>query len=487
MGRLSSVLATLRTIFATSDLDLQGACGVTPVVVVSGAFQDIYGIGNARRPLAKDPKLYAANTNGVKDSIAGYVDDQNHSRQRRLLSHVFSERALLDQERIIVGHIDYFIRRLREARLPDTGSGKESGKVDMRSWFNYLTFDITGDLMFAETFGCLENNELHPWIAIIFNTLKGIAFLSVMDHFSVLRAAKEHLLPRLLQGAMQKHLQYSAKKADKRIAMGASRADFMGYIMKNGLCDEQGVYRDNEQIMSRGEIHANSFLYANSAFDKLSSSHIARRPLIRSSMTIAGSETTATLLSGCLFYLCRNPLSMQRTVDEIRSAFATDSSIQARECAMLDYLNAAIKEALRLYPPLVTNLPRITPAGGCVIDGHLVPGNVTVSTHHYASYHASANFARPEEFLPTRWLDDRAFYNDSKDVLQPFSLGPRNCLGKNLAYLEMRLILAKLLHHFDVEICPESAGWIKQNVYIIWEKPALMVKLTDRATSHSAR
>lgn len=342
----------------------------------AGAIQHIYGIDSARRPLAKDPKVYAADTNGIKDSIAGYVDDPTHSRQRRLLSHVFSERALLDQERIIVGHIDYFIRRLREERLPATGSGRESGKVDMRSWFNYLTFDITGDLMFAETFGCLENNELHPWIAVIFNTVKGIAFLSVINHFSVLRAVKEHVLPRLLQGAMQKHLQYSAKKADKRIAMGASRADFMGYIMKNGLCDEQGVYRDNEQIMSRREIHANSFLYATSSFDRLSSSHIARRLLMCYSLTIAGSETTATLLSGCLFYLCQNPLSMQETVDEIRSTFATDSHTQARECAKLDYLNAAIKEALRLYPPLVTNLPRITPAGGCVIDGHFVPGNV---------------------------------------------------------------------------------------------------------------
>ena len=51
----------------------------------------------------------------------------------------------------------------------------------------------------------------------------------------------------------------------------------------------------------------------------------------------------------------------------------------------------------------------------------------------------------------------------------------------SLAYLEMRLILANLLFHFDIEICPESANWIDQNVYIIWEKPSLMVRLTDRA------
>ena len=52
----------------------------------------------------------------------------------------------------------------------------------------------------------------------------------------------------------------------------------------------------------------------------------------------------------------------------------------------------------------------------------------------------------------------------------------------SLAYLELRLILAKLLFHFDLEICPESKNWIDQNVYIGWDKKSLMVRLTDRVT-----
>ncbi|KAL8826308.1 MAG: hypothetical protein Q9191_003879 [Dirinaria sp. TL-2023a] len=335
----------------------------------AGSFQDIYGIDSTRGQLAKDPKLYAVNKNGIRDSVIGHVDNQNHGRQRRLISHAFSERALLDQESIIVGHIDYFIQRLQEERQLDIGTSPTSGTVDIRTWFNYLTFDITGDLMFAETYGCLENDELHPWVALIFNTIKGVTLLSVMEHFAILRAVKENIVERLLKGAMQKHFHYSAQQADKRIAMGADRADFMGYMLKNGLSDQSGTYRDDKTIMSRSEIHANSFVYA-----------------------------------------------------------------------------------------------------------------VTVSTHHYASYHSSSNFARPEEFLPARWLEkDSEFSRDIGDALQPFSLGPRNCVGKNLAYLEIRLTLAKLLFHFDVELRPESDKWIDQSVYTLWEKPSLMVKLTDRA------
>lgn len=425
----------------------------------AGSFQDIYGIDSTRGQLAKDPKLYAVNKYGVKDSVLGYVDSQNHGRQRRLISHAFSERALLDQESIIVGHIDYFIQRLREERQLDIGSSPTSGTADIKTWFNYLTFDITGDLMFAQTYGCLEHDELHPWIALVFNTIKGITVLSVMAHFPILRAVKETFVDRLLQGSMQRHFQYSAQQADKRITMGANRADIMGYILKNGLSDKSGTYRDDKTIMSRSEIHANSFV-----------------------ITTAGSETTATLLSGCIFHLCQNPSSMKRLTDEIRQNFSSNQDIQARACAKLEYLNAVVKESLRLYPPVATSLPRITPAGGCVIDGHFVSENVTVSTHQYASYHSTSNFARPEEFLPARWLKkDSEFSNDNGDALQPFSLGPRNCVGKNLAYLEIRLTLAKLLFHFDVELRPESEKWIDQNVYVVWEKPSLMVKLTDRA------
>ena len=50
-----------------------------------------------------------------------------------------------------------------------------------------------------------------------------------------------------------------------------------------------------------------------------------------------------------------------------------------------------------------------------------------------------------------------------------------------MAYHEMRLIIAKLLWHFDMELCVESEEWIKQKVYTLWEKPPLMVKLIARS------
>lgn len=91
---------------------------------------------------------------------------------------------------------------------------------------------------------------------------------------------------------------------------------------------------------------------------------------------MAGSETSATLLCGCIFYLCTHPHVMRKLVDEIRSAFATDEDITFRTSAMLTYLSAVIEESLRLYPPFVTSLARVVPQGGSLVDGQFVAEGV---------------------------------------------------------------------------------------------------------------
>lgn len=124
---------------------------------------------------------------------------------------------------------------------------------------------------------------------------------------------------------------------------------------------------------------------------------------------------------------------------------------------------------------------------------HLVPEKTnansvqtSVSIHHSAAYTSPINFYRPEQFIPERWLPEAKnnpsspFFWDRRDVLQPFSAGPRNCIGRNLAFAEMRLILARVLWNFDLELCNESANWSEQKIYTLWEKPALMCKLRPR-------
>jgi averantin hydroxylase len=96
----------------------------------------------------------------------------------------------------------------------------------------------------------------------------------------------------------------------------------------------------------------------------------------------------------------------------------------------------------------------------------------------YASNRLESNFHRPDEFLPPRFLGDIEFADDNRAILQPFSVGPRNCIGRNLAYAEMRLILAKVLFNFDLELDEGKTGqWLDQKVFTLWEKKPLWVRV----------
>ena len=195
---------------------------------------------------------------------------------------------------------------------------------------------------------------------------------------------------------------------------------------------------------------------------------------------IGGSETTATLLSGATYYLLRNPEVMDKLKTEIRSSFKSEKDITFAAVSQLPYLLAVLNETLRIYPPVAAKLPRVVPPEGAIVDGRFVPGGMWVSVCHWAAYHSAHNFRDPDKFVPERWMGDARYEGDKVDAWQPFSFGPRNCIGRNLAYMEMRLILARLIWGFDLELCEESNGWAeRQKVFILWDKGPLWVRLKD--------
>ena len=199
-------------------------------------------------------------------------------------------------------------------------------------------------------------------------------------------------------------------------------------------------------------------------------------------LIIAGSETTATLLSGATYYLLTNPEAYAKAKAEVRSAFPAPGDITLASTARLPYLHAFLEEALRMYPPVPTALPRRTPPEGEYISGVFVPGNTGIAVPQFTAYRSSKYWTEPETFAPERWLEKppEKYATDTRAIFNPFSTGPRNCIGKNLAYSEMRSAMARMLYHFDMELCDESREWKNQNVFFMWEKPPLKVKLSRR-------
>lgn len=204
------------------------------------------------------------------------------------------------------------------------------------------------------------------------------------------------------------------------------------------------------------------------------------------SITIAGSEGTATALAGATFLLLKHPREYRRAVNEVRRAFSTEADmISSRISASAPFIDAVLQEAMRLYPPVSITMPRRVPQGGGTIDGRFVAAGTTVGVNHLSCYRSSCNFEDAVAFRPERWLrvgGKDPCPGDNFGAFQPFSFGPRSCLGRNLARAEMSLLLARILWRFDLELVETEEGlsWLdEQRIWGFWQKPALLCRLNS--------
>lgn len=317
--------------------------------VTADAWKDVYTNRVNHVLLPKDEKFYHAPPGGVHSIIT--APHQAHSRIRRLLSHAFSEKALRDQQSLIKVYVDLLIQRLHEKG----GSGREA--LDVVAWYNWTTFDIFGDLMFAEPFGCLDSASYHPWVDLLFKSIKAQTLANVAAHLGVLPLLRRFPPKRLVETRLN-HMLMTTEKVTRRLELKTNRADFMGFILKHD---------DDELAMTLPEIKATSF-----------------------AVIIAGSETTATLLSGTTYHLVQNPDKLAKLTKEVRDAFRSEDEINLSSVNTLTYLLAVLDEGLRMYPPVPVGLPRRVPESGETIVGKYVPPNVSFKLTHRTKY-ACAN------------------------------------------------------------------------------------------------
>lgn len=141
----------------------------------------------------------------------------------------------------------------------------------------------------------------------------------------------------------------------------------------------------------------------------------------------------------------------------MRAAFLHPADATAR----LVYLNAVLEETMRLFPPSPVGPPRVGPPGGEPVDGTFVPGGVYVAADVWTIHHDSRTVGdQRDRFIPESWLDGKV-----KPYTVPFSIGPRMCMGVTLAWVEMRIALAKTVLAFDWELAggiDEIRDWIDE-------------------------
>lgn len=406
------------------------------------SWKDIYGFRPGHKTFIKSEFYDGGSFADQAHSIVSERDPTEHGKMRKYLSHAFSDRSLSEQEDLIADVIDTFITQV--------GRAGPKG-LDASAAFGRLTFDIIGTLAFGATFGGVESGENHPWISIAVGAMTQGALADTFKRFPSLGSLVVTLFPgplrRLIEDTKTNEA-YAIKLIKRRINTKTDRKDFMTRMLEN---------RDPKLVSDvQLAAHASDFV-------------------------LAGSETTATALSCITYYLLHTPDVLKKLQHEIRTSFKSYDQINnASATALLPYTNAVALEGLRIYPPLPFSLPRLVPDGGDTVDEHFVPAGTTVSTSPVASSLSPSNFVKPEEFIPDRWLGG-GVTGDVKEASQPFSLGPRGCLGRNLGWMELRTTLAKIHFTYDLKLLDKDLDWQRDSrMRTLWHRPALRVEFIAR-------
>ena len=381
------------------------------------AWITIYGRKNRHQtPFRKNYDSFNETRSQIRRSLY-LANDEEHARARKILNQAFSPEALRTQEPLLQSHVQELISRL------DDECSEECRTIDLERWYTWVAFDIVGDTSFGEPFNCVLEPSHRAWPLMLSRARKVITGLSglksIAPSWSSFRwLPRGSLLQRtVLQGVVNR-LSFDLDKVRSRIALKTRRGDVLSSIIQHN--DEKGSLDDTE-------IMANASLFI-----------------------LAGTETVATLLSAVTYLLTQNPAALSKVTKEIRGKFRDESLLTIQNLSRTTYLTACIEEALRIVPPVPEGLPRVTPQEGEWICGHWVPGGVSstlglgcslrltvsqtfVQVSTLAANWSSSNFTSPLSYVPERWLEgcSSCYAVDKKQASQPFSTGPRNCLGQS--------------------------------------------------------
>jgi cytochrome P450 len=181
----------------------------------------------------------------------------------------------------------------------------------------------------------------HFWIDILIDNTFAGSLADVFGRMPAAILAAPFLLPGDLMKKKKMHDKLILEKITSRMSKPNDRADFFSHLLSDDT-----VNKDPKFFLTNA-----------------------------STLIIAGSETTATTMYSCTYFLLQNPTALKRLQDEIRTTFTKPPEVNGDTTEGLKYLSGTIEEALRLFPPAAFGLQRVSP--GAVVSGHYVPKGVS--------------------------------------------------------------------------------------------------------------
>ncbi|KAH7885202.1 benzoate para-hydroxylase [Phlebopus sp. FC_14] len=372
-----------------------------------------------------------------KTSLFSETDPHNHLRKKRLVSPAFSTSSLQDFVRIIEGNTSELVMKLDHL-------SHLNADIDMLLWFHYFAFDTLSDLAFGQKIGMLNQalfRDLMGYFGSDVVELQTQTGATVRENAVQLIAQRDHLAVVL---ALHPYLPFLSKFIpDPFLSRGRQSSTGLVDFARREVIKRLESNTHRQDILER--------LIAAYGGEDIGAEGV--RELISEAVTllIAGSDTTSNSLAYILHLVLTHPHVHSKLITTLEAAVQHNDVPTYDSVKNMPYLDAVIDEGLRYHATIAFGLPRVAKDGGINCYGIHIPEGTEVSIPAYTVQHDPSIWGDPEVFRPDRWEEDP----DLKKYLMVFGKGPRACIGRNLAYMEMRLVLATIILRYDFHLGTE--------------------------------
>ncbi|KAF8997881.1 cytochrome P450 [Cyathus striatus] len=399
------------------------------------AYNEIYGMGTK---FSKHPAMYSSFATDL--SVFALFDHHEATQRRNLIGPFFSRRAILNLENTVRSKVDGLI-----SRLLMQGSSKKSADLDLA--FRSTSLDIITSYCFASK--TPSNQAPHEFQKDILASIDGtLPMIWVFKHFPFIK----YLLlgvPEIFASVLKPS---TVGILEQRRQMGKQ----IDYIMKDPSSLDNV---DHETIYH---------YFLNPQEDNQRLPPITREWLLDEGlyMRFAAGDTVGNTCTVAAYHVLTNEHVHKTLTQELREAWPDkDLWLGLESLEKLPYLTAVIKESLRMAHGVVTPLPRVIGPHEAEISGTIIPPGTVVSMGAMIMHRNPRIFTDPSRFYPERWLQDDS--QGLEKYLVSFSKGPRSCLGINLAWCELYLIIGAIFRRLDMEADSPSPENVSFREYFV--------------------
>lgn len=387
--------------------------------------------------------FYEAFVSGVP-GVFNVRDRLEHTRKRKIIAHAFSPGAVVAFEDHMAANLHRWVKQLD--RISSFPNSDGFATINMMPWCTFIAFDIIGDLAFGAPFGMVEKGR-DECEARLYSG--GPVVLAPGAETLNRRGEVSSTLGLLLP--IRPYAKYLPDPFFSKGLQSVRNLHGIAEVAVNKRLDAaekgQGTTKKRNDILDM-------LVRSKDA----NGNPMGRDELISEALTelIAGSDTVSNTSCAIFYWVLHGERAAPGTIlprlqAELDAAVPAVQDIATHaQVKNLRFLRSCIDESMRLHSTSALGLPRlVTTPAGVEFDGHHFPQGSVLSVPSYTIHHDPDVWGPDvDAFNPDRWLPEN-LTERQKSCFNPFSYGPRACVGQNVAHMELALIVATAFRRYD--------------------------------------